>query len=94
MGTADAPLTAYHEVLYAPRVYPQTHPKRLAAIGFLRGMSPASVDHCRVLELASGDGSNLIGTALHWPRSGLSGSTLRVARPTPLFQGSRMTNKL
>jgi methyltransferase-like protein len=66
MGMAGNP-TLYDEVLYPAGVYPQTHPNRLATIGTLRGIRPASVDRCRVLELGCGVASNLIGMAFHLP---------------------------
>jgi methyltransferase-like protein len=61
--------TPYDEVLYPAGVYPQTHPNRLATIGLLRGMRPARVNRCRVLELGCGVASNLIAMAFHLPES-------------------------
>ena len=54
----------YDEVPYPPYVHAQTHPDRLSVIGMLAGMHPAPVEHCRVLELGCGDGSNLIPMAV------------------------------
>jgi len=56
-------LNVYDEVLYPATSFPQTHPNRLATVAFLRGMEPAQIDRCRVLELGCGVGSNLIGMA-------------------------------
>jgi SAM-dependent methyltransferase len=69
MSTADGQMTAYEEVLYPAGIFPQTHPDRLATIGTLRGMHPASIHNCRVLEMGCGTGNNLIAMA-----SNLSGS--------------------
>jgi methyltransferase-like protein len=55
--------TAYDAVPYPGNPFFQTHPDRLATIGTLFGMTPTPVDRCRVLELACGDGGNLIPMA-------------------------------
>ena len=69
MSTTEGQTTAYQKVLYPAGIFPQTHPDRLATIGTLRGMRPASINCCRVLELACGAGNNLIAMAAN-----LSGS--------------------
>jgi methyltransferase-like protein/SAM-dependent methyltransferase len=56
--------------------FPQTHPNRLATVAFLRGMQPAPLRHCRVLELGCGVGSNLIGMAFQSPTSEFIGLDL------------------
>jgi methyltransferase-like protein len=76
MGTADAPVTAYDKVLYPAAIYPQTHPTRLASTAYLRGMDPALVDCCHVLELGCGSGNNLIAMAFHLPGSKFVGLDL------------------
>jgi SAM-dependent methyltransferase len=69
MGNSEVAVSPYDLVLYPASVYPQTHPNRLATAGFLRGVSPAPADRCRVLELGCGVGMNLIGMAFHLPDS-------------------------
>ena len=69
MSIANGQITAYEEVLYPAGVFPQAHPDRLATIGTLRGMSPVTINSCRVLEMGCGTGNNLIAMA-----SNLSGS--------------------
>lgn len=69
MASAAGVVSPYDLVLYPASVYPQTHPNRLATAGFLRGVCPAPVDRCRVLELGCGVGMNLIGMAFHLPDS-------------------------
>ncbi|HMH45169.1 MAG TPA: class I SAM-dependent methyltransferase [Pyrinomonadaceae bacterium] len=59
----------YDEVLYPSYEHAQTHPDRLSVIAMLAGMDPAPVQHCRVLELGCGDGSNLIPMAAALPHS-------------------------
>ena len=61
--------TAYDEVHYPTVAYEQTHPDRLATIATILGMRPAPVERCRVLELACGDGANLISMAHGLPES-------------------------
>jgi tRNA1(Val) A37 N6-methylase TrmN6 len=61
--------SSYDEVLYPSRALPQTHPSRLATVAFLRGMQPAPIDRCRVLELGCGTAANLIPMAFHHPES-------------------------
>lgn len=62
-----AALTAYDQVAYPGHAYPQTHPTRLGAMAQLLGLTPAPVERCRVLELACGDGANLIPMAVALP---------------------------
>jgi methyltransferase-like protein/cyclopropane fatty-acyl-phospholipid synthase-like methyltransferase len=69
MDTGDASSTAYDQVLYPATVYPETHPDRLATVGTLRGMQPAPVNRCRVLELGCGTGENLVALAFNFPSS-------------------------
>jgi methyltransferase-like protein len=76
--------TPYDKVLYPGGIYPQTHPNRLATVAFLRGMHPAPIDRCRVLELACGAADNLIAMAFQLPESEFVG--LDVAR-RPIASG-------
>jgi SAM-dependent methyltransferase len=73
-------VSAYDEVLYPGRPFPQTHPDRMAAVATLAGMHPAPVGRCRVLEVACGDGSNVIPMAHGLPESEFVGFDL-AARP-------------
>jgi SAM-dependent methyltransferase len=89
-ATNDAQ-TAYDKVLYPTGVFPQSHPNRLATVAFLRGVQPASIDRCRVLELGCGDGSNLIGMAFQLPESEFVG--LDLAR-RPIASGQSFVTEL
>ena len=62
-------ISPYDQVLYPSRTLPQTHPSRLATVAFLRGMEPAPIGRCRVLELGCGTAVNLIPMAFHHPES-------------------------
>jgi methyltransferase-like protein len=76
MKTPGGARSPYDEVLYPVTTFPQTHPNRLATVAFLRGMEPAPVSHCRVLELGCGVGSNIIGMAFQSPTSEFIGLDL------------------
>src|SRR5271154_2219077 len=76
MMTPGADPNVYDEVLYPATTFPQTHPNRLATAALLRGMQPAPIDGCRVLELGCGVGTNLIGMAFQLPTSEFIGLDL------------------
>jgi len=76
MKTAGDAVSPYDVVLYPAAVFPQTHPNRLATVAFLRGVEPAPINRCRVLELGCGVGSNLIGMAFQLPESEFIGIDL------------------
>jgi len=73
----------YDDVPYPSLAFLQTHPDRLAVMGTLFGMNPVPVEHCRVLEIACGNGSNLIPMAYGLPRSEFVGVDL-AAKPVEL----------
>src|SRR5215475_1898088 len=60
---------AYDAVAYPGFPYPNTHPGRLATMAILHGLSPAPAERCRTLEVACGDGANLIPMAYAIPGS-------------------------
>lgn len=75
----------YDSVPYPSSAFLQTHPDRLAVMGTLFGMSPVPVQRCRVLELACGNGSNLIPMAYGLPGSEFVGVDL-AAKPVEFAQ--------
>lgn len=81
----------YDLVAYPVYTHLQTHPGRLAVIGSLFGMNPARVDHCRVLELGCGTGSNLAPMAAALPKSDFVGIDLAAK---PVAQGTQMIEEL
>lgn len=62
-------LNPYDEVPYGEASYTQTHPNRAATIATLLGLNPTPIEHCRVLELGSAGGANLIPMAYQLPNS-------------------------
>jgi methyltransferase-like protein/SAM-dependent methyltransferase len=62
-------LNPYDEVPYGEASYPQSHPDRTATIATLLGLNPTPVERCRVLELGSAGGANLIPMAYELPDS-------------------------
>jgi len=56
-------MDSYADVPYVGHPYARTHPDHLALLARLHGLSPADPDDCRVVELACGDGSNVIAMA-------------------------------
>jgi len=75
--------TDYDEVPYPGHAHAETHPNRLAAVARLFGLDAPGVETARVLEIACGDGGNLIPIAYSLPRSrcvGFDLSATAVAR--------------
>jgi len=91
----QAERTSYDEVPYEGHPFPQTHPNRLATLATLLGLSPAPVDHCRVLELGCANGGNLIPMAFAFPESrffGIDLSALQVAEGVETIQRLGLNN--
>ncbi len=91
MKTAGEEISPYDKVQYPATVFPQTHPKRLATVAFLRGVQPAPINHCRVLEIGCGVAQNVIGMAFHLPESDFVG--LDLAR-RPIASGQAFVEEL
>src|ERR1700756_786056 len=91
MSLAAGAVSVYDEVLYPAAVFPATHPNRLATVAFLRGVQPAPINRCRVLELGCGISSNVIGMAFQLPESEFIG--LDLAR-RPIASGQAFVAEL
>ncbi len=63
----------YAELPYPGKPYARTHPDHLSALARLHGLEPADPDGCRVLELACGDGLNVIAMAAAVPGMRVTG---------------------
>jgi methyltransferase-like protein/ubiquinone/menaquinone biosynthesis C-methylase UbiE len=85
----------YDTVTYPGHPFIQTHPDRLAVIARLLGMNPPPIARCRVLELACGDGGNLIPMALTLPGARFTGVDLAaqaIAQGLETIAALRLTN--
>lgn len=61
--------TRYDAVAYPASLYPTTHPSHLAALARLHGLAAPDPATARVLEIAGGDGVNLIAMAVELPHA-------------------------
>ena len=68
-----------------------SHPARLGALGVMAGLTPASPERCRVLELGCANGANLLAMALTCPDAELLGLDLS---PAQIEEGSRTAAEL
>ena len=78
--------SAYDNVHYTTAAFPETHPDRLAVMATLFGLDPPDIEHCRVLEIACGDGGNLIPMAYGLPGSEFVGVDI-AGKPVAIGQG-------
>lgn len=93
--TAPTKTYSYDEVPYPNNPFPQSHPDRLATIATLFGMSPQPIDHCRVLELGSGRGGNLLPMAEQLPGSqfvGVELSKIQISEAQELAERLQLGN--
>lgn len=74
--TSAATLESYDQVPYESFAIPETHPDHLGSLGVLLGIDGAPAGDCRVLELGSAAGGNLIPMAFHLPGSDFVGVEL------------------
>jgi methyltransferase-like protein/cyclopropane fatty-acyl-phospholipid synthase-like methyltransferase len=66
-------MPTYDEVPYPNLSHVQTHPDSLATLVRLLGLTPAPIEHCRVLEIGCASGGNLIPMGLSLPGSTMVG---------------------
>jgi SAM-dependent methyltransferase len=88
---SDAVADAYNEVAFTSDPNAACHPDRLATIATLLGLDAAPVATSRVLELACGDGMNLLAIAATLPHAAFVGIDF-AARP--LARAQRMADNL
>jgi methyltransferase-like protein/SAM-dependent methyltransferase len=85
----------YDEVPYGEASYTQTHPNRTATIATLLGLDIAPVERCRVLELGSAGGANIIPMAYELPQSqfiGVDYSARQVETGQAMIRALGLTN--
>ncbi|HZQ60762.1 MAG TPA: class I SAM-dependent methyltransferase [Casimicrobiaceae bacterium] len=74
---------AYDSVPYESHPFAQSHPDRLATLGVIFGMTPARIEHCRVLEVGCASGGNILPLAATLPHSefvGIDFSQVQIER--------------
>lgn len=69
----DVLQSSYEEVPYDSEPILLSHPDVLATAASLRGMTPAPLSHCRVLELGCAAGGNLLPLAQAYPEAKICG---------------------
>ena len=84
-------MTAYDNLRYNNLANPNTHPGRLFVLAKLAGLNPAPLDTCRVLELGTSEGTNLIGMAVAMPQASFTGVDLA---HLPIERGNALLAKL
>lgn len=67
---------AYDEVPYDTEANAEAHPRAMATVGRLFGLSPAPPGAARVLEIGCGDGEHMIAAASYLPRARFVGFDL------------------
>lgn len=83
--------TAYDSVPYPGHAHAHTHPNRIAAVARLFGVDAPPVATARVLEIACGDGANLVPIAYSLPRARCVGFDLA---PTAVAQAQQRIARL
>lgn len=86
---------SYDEAPYPDLSYVQTHPDRLAMLGKLLGMNPAPIEHCRVLEIGTAGGANLLPMATVMPNStfvGIDLSAVQIEQANVALETTGLTN--
>ena len=84
-------MRSYNDVPYTSSPDPARHPDRLATLGRLLGIDVAAVTTCRVLELACGDGANLVPIAAALPGATFVGFDFAAQ---PVARAQRMIREL
>ncbi|MBI1281981.1 MAG: methyltransferase domain-containing protein [Anaerolineaceae bacterium] len=85
----------YDEVPYPDLVFAQTHPALLSMLGQLLGMSPAPAEKCRVLEIGTAGGGNILPMAAVLPNStfvGFDYSIVQIERAKAVVRETGLTN--
>jgi 2-polyprenyl-3-methyl-5-hydroxy-6-metoxy-1,4-benzoquinol methylase len=91
----DALVKSYNDVAYTSHPNAALHPDHLATIGTLLGLDVAPLSTCRVLELACGDGVNLLPIAATLPNAtfvGVDFAARAVARAQDMARDLELNN--
>ncbi len=95
MPTQLAAPRTFQDIFQPGRVAALCHPDRLAAVATFFGMQPQRVDNCRVLEIGSWTGRNLLPMAERHPDSrfmGVDPSAERVSAAQQLAERLKLDN--
>ncbi len=93
--TTNQERNLYDEVPYPDLCFAQTHPALLEMLGQLLGMSPASAEQCRVLEIGTASGGNILPMAAVLPNStfvGIDNSIVQIDRANLVVRETGLTN--
>jgi methyltransferase-like protein len=91
VDSAMTPDEAYDSFQYENYPFAATHPDWLYTIGRLHGLHPVPVERCRVLELGSGRGGNLVPLAAQFPEANFVGVDLAESQ---VADGRRVAQQL
>jgi methyltransferase-like protein/SAM-dependent methyltransferase len=91
MTAPDFLQDSYDNVPYPLLSYRQTHPNRLAMVALMLGLEPAPPHNCRLLELGTASGGNIIPMAAHIPTSHFVGVDFS---PVQIVEGQQIINDL
>ncbi len=94
MATAEQ-RNSYDEVPYPDLCYHQTHPGWMEILGQLLGMSPAPAEKCRVLEIGTASGGNILPMAAVLPNStfvGMDYSIVQIERGQAVINETGLSN--
>ena len=86
---------SYDEFPYQSLPFAQSHPDRLATLGWLFGMAPTPIDRCKVLEIGCSAGGNLIPLAATLPHSEFTGidfSRVQIAEGAAQIAALQLSN--
>src|SRR3954468_153732 len=92
---SDALRDSYDATPYDSKPFRASHIDHLAAIARFHGLSPAPVDRCRVLELGSAAGGNIVPMADRFPRStflGVDLSPVQIEAGQNVVDGAALAN--
>lgn len=87
--------TSYDQVRYPATLFPETLPDHLAAIARLHGLDAPDPATARVLDVAGGDGINLVAMAAAWPQAQFRSFDIAadaVARGAALAEAAGLAN--
>lgn len=72
--------STYDDIPYESRALPQSHPRHLAVMARLHGLTPPDPERARVLEIGCASGGNLIPMAWHTPAGRFLGVELAASQ--------------